>query len=129
MLNIAIGRGTAAREVGRYRVETAPRTNGEAARTLGMVAGAVGGVVAGIHLMDAHQVTRYRAETAHPTDGEGEADRELTCRKMSAADCGAIDKIGAAGVTEISSLLDAGRVRVSLISNRRALGQESRRAR
>jgi hypothetical protein len=83
MLNIAIGHGTGAREVGRYRVETARPTNGAVARTLGVVVGAVGGVAAGvatgIPLMDAHQVTRYRAETLHPTDGDGEAGRKATC--------------------------------------------------
>ena len=75
MLNIAIGHGMAAREVRRYRVETARPTNGAVARTLGAVAGAA----AGIHLMDVHPATRYRAETAHPTDGDGEAGREPTC--------------------------------------------------
>jgi hypothetical protein len=79
MLNIAIGHGTGAREVGRYRVETARPTNGAVAPTLGVVVGAVGGVAAGIPLMDAHQVTRYRAETLHPTDGDGEAGRKATC--------------------------------------------------
>jgi hypothetical protein len=79
MLNIAIGHGTGAREVGRYRVEIARPTNGAVAPTLGVVVGAVGGVAAaGIPLMDAHPVTRYRAETAHPTDGEGEAGRKAT---------------------------------------------------
>ena len=68
----------AAREVGRYRVETAPPTNGAVARTLGVVAGAGGGVAAGIHLTDARPGIRYRAETAHPTDGDGEAGREPT---------------------------------------------------
>jgi hypothetical protein len=75
MLNIAIGHGMAAREVGRYRVETARPTNGAVAPTLGVV----GEVAAGIPLMDAHPVTRYRAETAHPTDGEGEAGCKATC--------------------------------------------------
>jgi hypothetical protein len=83
MLNIAIGHGTGAREVGRYRVETARPTNGAVDPTLGVVvavaAGVVGGVAAGIPLMDPHPVTRYRAETAHPTDGEGEAGRKATC--------------------------------------------------
>jgi hypothetical protein len=68
MLNIAIGHGMGAREVGQYRVGTARPTDRVVARTPWVVAGTPG--------MDAHPVTRYRAETAHPTDGEGEAGGE-----------------------------------------------------
>jgi hypothetical protein len=52
---------------------------GAVARTRGVAAGAVGGVVAGIPLMDAHLVTPYRAGTAHLTDREGETGRKLSC--------------------------------------------------
>jgi hypothetical protein len=93
MLNVAIGHGMGARKVGRYRVEDARPTDGLVVRTgvvagIGVVAGTTTGVVAGTPLMDAHPVTRYRAETARPTDGEGEAGRELTCERRSAADRG-----------------------------------------
>ena len=52
MLNIAIEHGMDAREVGRYRVEDARRTDGVVART-GVVAGTTTGVVAGTPGMDA----------------------------------------------------------------------------
>jgi hypothetical protein len=70
-----------AREVGRYRVEDAPPTDGAVAgtpgvvagTTTGAVAGTTTGVVAGTPGMDAHQVRRYRVEDVHRTDLEGEA--------------------------------------------------------
>jgi hypothetical protein len=77
MLNIAIGHGTGARKVGRYRVEDAPPIDLVVART-GVVAGTTTGVVAGTPGMDAHPVKRYRVEDARPTDLEGEAGGELT---------------------------------------------------
>jgi hypothetical protein len=76
-----------AREVGRYRAEDAPRTDGLVARTgvvagiTGVVAGTTTGVVAGTPGMDAHPVTQYKVETAHPTDGEGEAGRDNYLRE------------------------------------------------
>ena len=76
MLNIAIGHGMGAREVGRYRVGTARPTDGVVART-GVVAGTAG-VVAGIPGMDAREVGRCRVEDAHPTDLDGEQAANLT---------------------------------------------------
>ena len=91
MLNIAIGHGTDAREVGRYRAEDARRTNGVvvdtagvvAGTTTGVVAGTTTGVVAGTLGMDAHPVRRYRVEDAHPIDGEGEAGLDLAERRST----------------------------------------------
>ena len=71
-----------AREVGRYRVEDARRTDGVVART-GVVAGTTTGVVAGTPGMDAHLVKRYRVEDARPIDGEGEAGPELICSRRA----------------------------------------------
>ena len=92
MLKIAIGHGTGAREVGRYRVGGARPTDGVVAR-IGVAAGTTGvvagtpGVVGGTPGMDAHPVTRYKVETARPTDGEGEAGGR-TCERRGAADRG-----------------------------------------
>ena len=60
MLNIAIGHGMGASQVGRYRVADALPTDGAVADTAGVVAGTPG--------MDAHPVRRYRVEDARPTD-------------------------------------------------------------
>ena len=89
MLNIAIGHGMGAREVGRYRAGGARPTDGVVAR-IGVVAAGVvvgtPGVAAGTPGMDAHPVRRYRVEDARPTDGEGEAGGELTCERRGATD-------------------------------------------
>ena len=68
MLNIAIGHGMGASQVGRYRVADALPTDGAVADTAGVVAGTITGAVAGTPGMDAHPVRRYRVEDARPTD-------------------------------------------------------------
>jgi hypothetical protein len=65
-----------AREVGRYRVEDARRTDLVVALTgVVVTAGAVvtAGVVVGIPGMDAHPVRRCRVDVARLTDGDDEA--------------------------------------------------------
>ena len=90
MLNIAIGHGMGASQVGRYRAEDARRTNGVVVDTAGVVAGTTTGVVAGTPGIDAHPVRRYRVEGAHPTDGEGEARQRtyLLAKRRGATDRG-----------------------------------------
>jgi hypothetical protein len=76
MRNIAIGHGTGAREVGRYRAGGARRTDLVVALTGVVVvaaAGVVVGVVVGIPGMDAHPGRRCRVAVARLTDGDDEA--------------------------------------------------------
>jgi hypothetical protein len=72
MRNIAIGHGTGAREVGRYRAGGARRTDLVVALT-GVVVVAAAGVVVGIPGMDAHPGRRCRVAVARLTDGDDEA--------------------------------------------------------
>ena len=103
-----------AREVGRYRVEDARRTDGVVART-GVVAGTTTGVVAGTPGMDAHLVKRYRVEDARPIDGEGEAGPELICSRRAglvalvAWESKAVGEPWAAEVIELGNLRSAAR--------------------
>ena len=84
MLNIAIGHGMDAREVGRYRVGAvrptdgaADRTGVAAAGTTGAVAGITTGEAAGIPGMDAREAGRCRVDDAHRIDLEGEGRKTV----------------------------------------------------
>jgi len=86
MRNIAIGLGMGAREVGRYRVAGARRTDGVVAPIgVAVTAGVVGGVVGGIPGTDAHPVRRCRADAARLIDGDGEAAGETVASGHGAA--------------------------------------------
>jgi hypothetical protein len=85
MLNIAIGHGMDAREVGRCRVDDVRPIDGAVADMLGVVAGTTTGAVAGTTTgeaagtpgMDAREVGRCRVDDVRRIDLEGEGAKTV----------------------------------------------------